>query len=244
MAESEWFPAMRALTGIRTIDNPGSPGIFPDTYMLNHYRFLILPLLVATVLLASCAPTEELRDDEMDRLMAQAYDEYADLAELMEEIAEDEEIEADVILRLEERAEELLMELPELAFNLEAYRSRLSDQRNSIRNEIPTQYLEQDKPEEVRDRTHQNHGFRIQIISTRDARLADEIREDFEEWIKSVSAPPQPRTYIVFQQPYYRVHVGDFMNRQRALEFTDFVRLRYPEAWVIHSQIHPGRVER
>ncbi|TVQ70385.1 MAG: hypothetical protein EA363_07870, partial [Balneolaceae bacterium] len=196
------------------------------------------------LLLASCAPTEELRDDEMDQLLDKAYEDYADLAELMEEIAEDAEIEEDVIIQLEERAEALLKELPELSVNLEAYRSRLSDLQNSVRNEIPPHYLEPESPEDVRDRQDRNRGFRIQIISTQDARLADEIQEDFEEWIKSVSAPPQPRTYIVFQQPFYRVHVGDFRDRQRALEFTDFVRLRYPEAWVVHSQIHPGRVER
>ena len=212
--------------------------------MLHHCRLLFMPLLMTVLLLASCAPTEELRDDEMDELLDMAYEEYADLAELMEEIAEDSEIEEEVILRLEERAEELLMELPELSVNLEAYRSRLSDLQNSVRNEIPPQYLEQEKPEETRDRQDRNRGFRIQIISTQDARLADEIREDFEEWIRSVSAPPLPSTYIVFQQPFYRVHVGDFLDRQRALEFTDFVRLRYPEAWVVHSQIHPGRVGR
>ena len=212
--------------------------------MLHHCRLLFMPLLMTVLLLASCAPTEELRDDEMDELLDMAYEEYADLAELMEEIAEDSEIEEEVILRLEERAEELLMELPELSVNLEAYRSRLSDLQNSVRNEIPPQYLEQEKPEETRDRQDRNRGFRIQIISTQDARLADEIREDFEEWIRSVSAPPLPSTYIVFQQPFYRVHVGDFRDRQRALEFTDFVRLRYPEAWVVHSQIHPGRIGR
>jgi len=212
--------------------------------MLYHCRFLLMPFLMTALLLASCAPTEELRDDEMDELLDKAYDEYADLAELMEEIAEDAEIEEEVIIRLEERAEELLKELPELSVNLEAYRSRLSDLQNSVRNEIPPQFLEAEGPEDARERQDRNRGFRIQIISTQDARLADEIREDFEEWIRSVSAPPQPSTYIVFQQPFYRVHVGDFRDRQRALDFTDFVRLRYPEAWVVHSQIHPGRVER
>ncbi len=212
--------------------------------MAFHMRSLIYPLLVAALLLASCAQTEELREDEMDQLLDKAYEEYADLAELLEDIAEDEDIDEEVFLRLEERAEELLMELPELAINLEAYRSRLTDQHNSIRNEIPDHYLEPEKPEDRQERHDQNRGFRIQIISTPDARLADEIREDFEEWIRSVSAPPLPQTYITFQQPYYRVQIGDFLNRQRALEFTDFVRLRYPEAWVVHSRIHPGRVER
>ncbi len=211
---------------------------------LKPYRFLFAPLMITAVMLASCAPTDELRDDEMDQLLDEAFEDYADLAEHMDEMVIDEELDEITMTRLEERAEELLMELPELAVNLEAYRSRLSDLQTGLRNDIPVHYLQPEKPHESGDRADQNRGFRIQIISTQDARLADEIREDFEEWISSVSAPPQPRTYMVFQQPFYRVHVGDFLDRQRAHEFTEFVRLRYPEAWVVHSQIHPGRVER
>lgn len=214
------------------------------TYLIKPYRFLFAPLMITAVMLASCAPTDELRDDEMDQLLDEAFEDYADLAEHMDEMVIDEELDEITMTRLEERAEELLMELPELAVNLEAYRSRLSDLQTGLRNDIPVHYLQPEKPHESGDRADQNRGFRIQIISTQDARLADEIREDFEEWISSVSAPPQPRTYMVFQQPFYRVHVGDFLDRQRAHEFTEFVRLRYPEAWVVHSQIHPGRVER
>jgi len=215
-----------------------------NVFLLKPYRFLILPLLFTTIILASCAPTDELRDEEMDQLLDEAFEDYADLAEHMDERVIDEELDESTMIRLEERAEVLLEELPELAVNLEAYRNRLADLQAGIRNEIPGHYIQPEKSEEERGRAEQNRGFRIQIISTQDARLADEIREDFEEWISSVSAPPQPRTYMVFQQPYYRVHVGDFLNRQRANEFTDFVRLRYPDAWVVHSQIHPGRVER
>ncbi|MGM0739338.1 MAG: SPOR domain-containing protein, partial [Bacteroidota bacterium] len=174
----------------------------------------------------------------------EAIDEYADLAEYMDEMTVEEELDEQMMERLEGRAEELLRELPELAVNLEAYRSRLSDLQTGFRNEIPEIYLESEKPEDESEYRDRNRGFRIQIISTRDARLAEEIQEDFEEWISSVSAPPQPRTYMVFQQPDYRVHVGDFLDRQRALEFADFIRLRYPDAWVVHSRIHPGRVER
>ncbi len=215
-----------------------------NVFLMMPFRLFLLPLLFTAVMLASCAPTDELRDEEMDQLLDKAFEDYADLAEHMDELVIDEDSDEDMVIRLEERAEALLEELPELAVDLQAYRSRLADLQTGVRNEIPVHYMQPEKPEETRDRADQNHGFRIQIISTQDARLADEIREDFEEWISSVSAPPQPRTYMVFQQPYYRVQVGDFLDRRRANEFTDFVRLRYPDAWVIHSQIHPGRVER
>lgn len=207
-------------------------------------RTLTCTLLAALLTAASCAQTDALRDDEMDQLLNKAWDEYADIAEFLEHIAEDEEIDEDVFLRLEVRTKELLKELPELAIPLETYRSRLSDQHSNIRNEIPERYLALEGSMNRKDQRDRNRGFRIQIISTPDARFADEIQEDFEEWIRSVSSPPLPRTYMVFEQPYYRVRIGDFRDRQKALEFTDFVRLRYPEAWVVHSRIHPGRVER
>lgn len=212
--------------------------------MSEFYRHIIMPLLFTVVLLASCAPSDELRDDEMDRMLDEAIDEYGDLAEYMDEMTIEEELDEQMMERLEVRAEELLSELPELAVNLEAYRSRFSDQQAGFRNEIPENYLKSEETEGESEYRDRNRGFRIQIISTQDTRLADEIREDFEEWISNVSAPPHPHTYMVFHQPDYRVHVGDFLDRQRALEFADFIRLRYPDAWVVHSRIHPGRVKR
>ncbi|MDG5765850.1 hypothetical protein QA596_00130 [Balneolales bacterium ANBcel1] len=225
----------------------------PSAYSRNHppipvSRFSAAPvwllvLLTGTLLLvSSCASTDELKDDELEQLLDQAEREYGDLAELLDEMAIVEEtLDEESMEAIEARAEELLAELPELSIDLASYRSRLADQQQTVRNQVPEIYMEEIREQEQRAT---NQGFRIQIISTRDARLAEEIREDFESWISSVSAPPHARTYMVFQQPYYRVHVGDFLNRDHAMEFTEFVRLRYPDAWVVHSRIQPGRVMR
>ncbi len=199
-------------------------------------------MLVIMLIIASCATTDELKDDEMERLLDEATEEYGDLAEYMDERDTYEEaLDGEALEELEARAEELLSELPELSVNLERHRSRLSDHHAVLRNDIPEVYIEK---QETERRAESNRGFRIQIISTQNSRLAEDIREDFEEWIQDISSPPYARTYMVFQQPYYRVRVGDYLDREKAMEFTELVRLRYPDSWVIHSQINVGRVER
>ena len=208
----------------------------------SNHGFLWSSVLIVALFLASCAPSEELRDDEMEDLLDEAIEDYADLAEELDERARTEAEPGDyTVTEVEEHAVELLEELPELAVNLENYRSRLADQRGAITNEIPEIYLKEPETEERRD---PDRGYRIQIISTEDARLADDIREHFEDWIREVSAPPYPHTYMAFQPPYYRVQVGDFLRRDKAMEFTEFVRLEFEEAWVVHSRIHPNRVNR
>lgn len=230
---------------IRWLLSNGSSSRHPAIGFSRWRSGLQLSLMLSVLLFSSCAPTEELKDDEMEQLLAQAFEEYSDFTAQLEEIDVDyEELDESTIMRLEERADMLLEELPALAVNLEMYRSRLADLKAGLHNEIPETYLDPEKPEEEEEQRFRDRGFRIQIISTQDARFADEIREDFEEWIRSVSTPPLPRTYMVFQQPFYRVHIGDFLSRERAMEFTDFVRLRYPDAWVVHSQVIPSRVER
>lgn len=211
--------------------------LWRSTGMLALYMIFGLMILVS-----ACAPTEELKDEEMEELLDEAYEEYSDLAEHLDDKTWSErEVDDATIREMEERAEELLAELPELSVNLENYRSSFTDQQTVFRNEVPDIYLQTIENDR---QTQRNRGYRIQIISTQDARLAEEIREDFEDWISSVSAPPHARTYMEFQQPNYRVHVGNFSDRENAMEFTEFVRLRFPDAWVVHSQIDPARVMR
>lgn len=213
-------------------------------YILYDKSFLfagILGLFLA-VFATGCATPEELTEKDVEMLIERAFEEYRDLSDQLEETAytEDPKDRATVAV-MEQRALELLGELPDLGVPLGSLRSHLADQKRIAQNLTPEIYLQ---TVEERQRDPGDRGFRIQIISTRDARLADEVREDFEEWFRSVSAPPYPHTYMSFQPPFYRVQVGDFRSRDKAMEFTEFLRLRYPDAWVVHSQIQPARVMR
>jgi len=119
-------------------------------------------------------------------------------------------------------------------------RSKLGDAYAVAEHEIPDLFFE----EVVEDETEVDifAGYRVQIISTRDVNLADSVRLQFEAWADTTFANTSPRAYIHFRQPFYRVHVGDFNNRQRAIEFSRLIKWKFNDAWTVHDRINPYRV--
>jgi arginine/ornithine N-succinyltransferase beta subunit len=57
-------------------------------------------------------------------------------------------------------------------------------------------------------------GFRVQVISTR---LQDEALQ-----IKSqlLSKYPEHKTYLAFQSPFYKVRIGNFIDRNEAIQLS------------------------
>lgn len=84
-------------------------------------------------------------------------------------------------------------------------------------------------------------GFRVQIISTRNVAEADSLQDDFRAWANERFDGYDPEVYVFFRQPYYRVRTGDFRDRNQAIEFSRLLKIRYPEAWVVHDRIEPDR---
>ena len=140
-----------------------------------------------------------------------------------------------------EIAEEYLMEeLTELERTLYRTRSDLSDRYASVGQDIPDIFLKQvvEREEEVNPYA----GFRVQILSTRNVAEADSTRNQFRLWATSKFGNYTPEAYVLFRQPYYRVRVGDFQNRERAISFSRLIKNRFPEAWVVHDRINPQDV--
>ncbi len=76
-------------------------------------------------------------------------------------------------------------------------------------------------------------GFRIQIYKESGNTALDKalaIRDAFE---KRYNIP----AYITFNEPYYRVRVGDFRTRLEAIRFLEKIKRRYPLAWEIKDDI-------
>lgn len=117
-------------------------------------------------------------------------------------------------------------------------RSHLNEMFATQTHDMPEFFLQQVEEEEV----DIYQGFRIQILSTREVELADSILAEFEEWADTTIADYSPRGYVHFRQPYYRVRIGDFQNRERAIQLSRLIKFKYPDAWVIHDQINPYRV--
>jgi hypothetical protein len=116
-------------------------------------------------------------------------------------------------------------------------RSHMSDLFASLDHDLPEFFLQQVEEEEV----DIYQGFRIQILSTRDVEMADSTLAEFEEWAQARISDYSPRGYIHYRQPYYRVRVGDFSDRDRAIELSRLIKFKYPDAWVIHDRINPYR---
>lgn len=185
--------------------------------MTTYRLLLIFPVL----LLLSCSTGEPLSDEQAER------DEFGDIeySDLSDEFIS-EYVELD--------------EMDELQRLLFSTRNRLSDLNTMISHDMPEAFLMEvaTTGNEVDIRS----GYRIQILSTRDVTEADSTESRFITWADSVFQAEAPRSYIFFRPPYYRVRIGDFHDREKAIELSRIVKDDYPDAWVVHDQINPEYV--
>ena len=85
-------------------------------------------------------------------------------------------------------------------------------------------------------------GYRIQIYSGQSVIAADTLAANFRVWADSTVVGYQPDTYTFFRTPYYRVHVGDFHERERAISFSNIVKRYFKDAWVVYDRVNPASV--
>ncbi len=82
------------------------------------------------------------------------------------------------------------------------------------------------------------NGFRVQLVSTRDEEEARLIRS---EALLDLDQP----VYLSYDNPYYKVRVGDFTTRSQAERYTEQLALQgYPDAWVIRTIINTHSLEK
>ncbi len=195
--------------------------------ILTILRYIAF-LMMVTVL-SACGTTDEVTDDENDE--PEVEDPVAEEPEErdLEEIFTDPE---------KEEPEEIEKDLPEPKVDIDfrSYRSSLRDQYATVQNTIPEAYLEEEEEEE---RRISNSGFRVQIASSRDISEAEDYEDKFKKWAEEMEFEIKPEVYVIFRQPNYRVHVGDFLERSDALRFSNIVRQEFDDAWVVRDRIDP-----
>ena len=76
------------------------------------------------------------------------------------------------------------------------------------------------------------NGFRIQIYVGNDRKAADDAK------IYTYQKYPEIFPYLSFQQPIYKVKIGDFLNRMDAERYFSDIKDLYPSAMIL-----PDRVE-
>lgn len=123
---------------------------------------------------------------------------------------------------------------------------------NNNRSSLSDTYLnqKQDMPEVFSNENVLNldkntdpfNGYRIQILSVRKVSEADSVAASFRKWSQQKIQGYQPRAYVSFKQPYYKVKVGDFHDRTKANQFSKMLKIKYSGAWVVHDRIKPSSI--
>ena len=120
-------------------------------------------------------------------------------------------------------------------------RSSLRDIHTTQKHDMPDSFMKKDSSDQSLN-SNPFDGFRIQITSTRNKQMADTVAQKFRVWSDTTLAGYTAKAYVFFRQPYYKVHVGDFQDRDEANSFSKLIKRQYPDAWVVHDRINPTNV--
>ncbi|MDZ7807142.1 MAG: hypothetical protein U5K71_08495 [Gracilimonas sp.] len=123
---------------------------------------------------------------------------------------------------------------------IETLRTTLADSYSNKQNKIPDAFNQTKVKREVEKNIYE--GYRIQIFSGEDVVGADTTAGNFRAWADTTIAGYQPETYVFFKTPYYRVHIGDFHERDKAIQFSNIVKRFFKDAWVVYDNVNPGNV--
>lgn len=111
----------------------------------------------------------------------------------------------------------------------------------TVTHDVPPQLLEGRADRGVEQVVE---GFQIQVYSSIDRSKAEEVRQEVQEWWEeeregdAVELFPEGMPInIEFGQPYYRVRIGAFAEREQAAEALEFVRGTFEDAFLARTQV-------
>jgi hypothetical protein len=82
-----------------------------------------------------------------------------------------------------------------------------------------------------------HYGFRIQIYATRDLEKARNVAESARQLFNE-------KTYIEYQEPLYKVRIGDYPTREQAERMLYKVTSSgFEDAWLVETTIRVGDAE-
>ncbi|HNQ11624.1 MAG TPA: SPOR domain-containing protein [Bacteroidia bacterium] len=74
-------------------------------------------------------------------------------------------------------------------------------------------------------------GYRVQLSFGNDRIKANQLRSEF------LLAFPEIPAYMLYQQPYYKVRVGDCKDRLSALRVQELIKKLYPSNYIVSDDI-------
>lgn len=86
----------------------------------------------------------------------------------------------------------------------------------------------------------QFRGYRLQVLNSRSRDEAFKIKSELLQLF------PDQKSYVLFQSPYFKVRIGNFIEKADALSFRNLLAKKYPQnAYVVEDVIEytPGEDE-
>lgn len=115
-------------------------------------------------------------------------------------------------------------------------RAKMDDPLRSVSNAFPEDYKFVTSGN-TSQRSRQ--GFRVQLISTQNREDAEIMLESYKIWLASQRFDHNPKGYILFRAPFFRVHIGDYYERPMAMDLVQRMKAQFPDAWVVADTIDP-----
>jgi SPOR domain len=78
----------------------------------------------------------------------------------------------------------------------------------------------------------QYKGFRLQVLNSRSRDEAFKVKSELLQLF------PNQKSYVLFQSPYFKVRIGNFIEKSEALSFRNQLTKKYPQnAYVVEDII-------
>lgn len=75
-------------------------------------------------------------------------------------------------------------------------------------------------------------GFRVQVTFTENIEVANQVKNELSALL------PDEQVYVVYEAPYYKVRVGDFLSRPEAnLNLRTLTERGYKDAWIVPDKV-------
>ena len=85
--------------------------------------------------------------------------------------------------------------------------------------------------------TYSSNGYRVQIFSGWDRKLAYDAQARFQ------NRYPDMRTYITYKNPYFKVNAGDFRTRLEAERLMQQLKGSFTSLFIIAEKINPTKAD-
>jgi len=87
------------------------------------------------------------------------------------------------------------------------------------------------------------NGYRIQIYSGTGSAAREKASNVKREFLENFPEIDQEVIYTDYLEPYFKVKVGDFRNRNEAFELYNNVKKKFPGSYIVKSKINFPKLE-